>query len=180
VRYGCSRLQAACGVGRGDGLESSGEAVGVSVRGHVAAGLADSCALTSAGGVECWGYNGHDELGDGQTADSLTPVAVRGLATGVTAIAEGLRNACAMTRGGGVKCWGAIYFGALGDGTTGRHRTPVDVSGLSTGVQAISAGQDDACAVTSAGGAKCWGYNFLGQLGDGTATDRPTPSTCRG
>ena len=98
-----------------------------------------------------------------------------GLATGVTAIAEGLRNTCAITRAGGVKCWGAIYFGALGDGTTTAHVTPVDVAGLSSGVTAISAGGDSACAVTGSGGAKCWGSNFLGQLGDGTSTDRPTP-----
>ena len=31
---------------------------------------------------------------------------------------------------GGAKCWGAIYFGALGDGTPTRHRTSVDVGGL--------------------------------------------------
>ena len=40
---------------------------------------------------------------------------------------------------------------------------------------AISAGSDDGCAVTGSGGAKCWGYNFRGQLGDGTSTDRATP-----
>ena len=98
-----------------------------------------------------------------------------GLASGVTAIAGGLRNSCAITNGGGAKCWGAIYFGALGDGTPTRHHTPVDVAGLSAGVKAISAGADDGCAVTGSGGAKCWGYNFRGQLGDGTSTDRATP-----
>jgi alpha-tubulin suppressor-like RCC1 family protein len=146
----------------------------------VGAGLANTCALTRAGGVECWGYNGDDELGDGHAADRSTPVAVSGLASGVTAIAEGLRNACAITRGGSVECWGASYFGALGDGTTTPHRTPVAVAGLGTGVKAISAGSDDGCAVTGSGGVKCWGDNLRGQLGDGTTADRATPSTCRG
>ena len=141
----------------------------------VVAGLGHTCALTRLGGVECWGYNTHDELGDGRTANSSTPVPVSGLASGVTAIAAGLRNSCAITTGGGAKCWGAIYFGALGDGTTTRHQTPVDVAGLSTGVRAISAGGDDGCAVTGSGGARCWGSNFRGQLGDGTSTDRATP-----
>ena len=164
-------LRARCG-GR---HESSGKAIGAGAGRAIADGLGDTCALTRAGGVECWGYNGHDELGDGQPADSSTPVPVSGLASGVTSIAEGLRNACAITRAGGVKCWGAIYFGALGDGTTTRHGTPIDVAGLSSGVTAISAGGDSACAVTGSGGAKCWGSNFLGQLGDGTSSDRPPP-----
>jgi alpha-tubulin suppressor-like RCC1 family protein len=42
-------------------------------------------------------------------------------------------------------------------------------------VKAISAGSDDACAVTGSGDAKCWGDNLQGQLGDGTSTDHATP-----
>jgi alpha-tubulin suppressor-like RCC1 family protein len=146
----------------------------------IAAGQSDTCAMTSTGGVKCWGYNGDDQLGDGQTRDSYTPVSVFGLTSLVTTIAEGQRNACAILRGGAVKCWGAGYYGALGDGTTTRHSTPVDVTGLGTGVKAISAGSDDACAVTSSGAAKCWGDNLQGQLGDGTTTDRPTPGEVSG
>ena len=65
----------------------------------------------------------------------------------------------------------ALSATARPPGTVRRSTWP----GLSTGVKAISAGSDDACAVTGSGGAKCWGYNFRGQLGDGTSTDRATP-----
>jgi alpha-tubulin suppressor-like RCC1 family protein len=139
----------------------------------IAAGLGFSCALTSAGGVKCWGTNGHDELGDGSMSDHPVPVDVSGLSGGVTAIAAGVRHSCALTNAGGVKCWG--YRGSLGDGTSTRHTTPVDVSGLTSGVAAIATGFDHSCALMSTGGVKCWGSNRFGELGDGTTSDRLTP-----
>jgi len=142
----------------------------------VVAGVAHTCALTRSRGVRCWGYNGHDELGTGQSTDFRpTPVDVSGLSGGVAAISAGARHSCALTSAGGVKCWGVNYGGALGDGTTDRHGTPVDVVGLGSGVAAIAVGYDASCALTSGGGVKCWGSNFAGQVGDGTKDDRLKP-----
>jgi alpha-tubulin suppressor-like RCC1 family protein len=39
----------------------------------------------------------------------------------------------------------------------------------------VSAGFSDTCGVTSDNSIYCWGQNTLGQLGDGTTTDRLTP-----
>jgi alpha-tubulin suppressor-like RCC1 family protein len=47
------------------------------------------------------------------------------------------------------------------------------VSGLS--FKQVSVGQSHTCAVSVDSLAYCWGYNFTGQLGDGTQTDRATP-----
>jgi alpha-tubulin suppressor-like RCC1 family protein len=141
----------------------------------ISAGGRHTCALTGAGGVKCWGYNGEGELGDNTVARRLTPVDVVGLSSGVKAIAGGGEHSCALTDAGGVKCWGNNKDGQLGDNTITNRHGPVDVIGLSSGVIAISAGYDYTCALTDSGGVKCWGYNSTGELGDNTTTDRHTP-----
>jgi alpha-tubulin suppressor-like RCC1 family protein len=131
--------------------------------------------------MKCWGYNSFGQLGDGSTTNSLTPANVKstdgsGFLSNVEAIAAGNVHTCAKVAGG-MKCWGYNSNGQLGDGTSGTDRlTPVDVSGLSSGVQSITAGSIHTCAKIAGGGMKCWGYNSFGQLGDGTSgTDRLTP-----
>ncbi len=107
-----------------------------------------SCALTASGGVKCWGAMG--------AQSSIVPVDVM---NGATAIAAGSSAACALTTAGGVQCWGENISGQLGDNTTITRSVPADVVGLTTGVTAIAASNDvaDFCAVTAAGGLKCWG-----------------------
>jgi alpha-tubulin suppressor-like RCC1 family protein len=78
-----------------------------------------SCALKTDGGVSCWGLNAAGQLGDGTYADSRSsPVEVVGLPSGVTAIAAGFYHICAITKDGGVTCWGGNDSGQLGIGTT--------------------------------------------------------------
>ena len=134
----------------------------------LAVGAWHTCALTDTGGVQCWGCNAHGELGDGTTTDRGRPGDVSGLISGVIAIASGYNHTCALTNGGGVKCWGENILGQLGDGWTTNSSVPVNVIGLAGGATAIAAGGFHTCVLTNSGGAKCWGYGGNGQLGDGT------------
>ncbi|MGQ0799402.1 MAG: RCC1 domain-containing protein [Pseudomarimonas sp.] len=140
----------------------------------ISADAGHTCALSTGGGLKCWGDNSFGQLGDGSNTQRLTPADVAGLGSGVAAISVGAEHTCALTTGGGVKCWGANFAGQLGDGSRTRRPTPVDVSGLSSGVAAISAGFWHTCALTTGGGVKCWGNNIHGQLGDGSSTERLT------
>jgi alpha-tubulin suppressor-like RCC1 family protein len=139
------------------------------------AGYYHTCALTSLGAVKCWGYNVYGSLGDGTNTNRNTPVDVIGLSTGVTAISAGYRHTCAVTGAGAVKCWGWNFLGQLGDGTNTDSNKPVGVIGLGSGVTAVTADGDHACALTTTGAVKCWGHNSFGQLGDGTNTNSNKP-----
>ena len=140
----------------------------------IATGGYHTCALAASGGIKCWGWNDFGQLGNATTLRQVTPVDVSGLATGMVAVATGDRHTCALTASGGAKCWGENRWGQLGDGSTTDRLTPVDVSGLASGVAAIAPGGVHTCAVTTTGGVKCWGAIWIG-LPDGSRVQSLTP-----
>ncbi|WP_394845462.1 hypothetical protein LZC95_51580 [Pendulispora brunnea] len=121
------------------------------------------CAVTTAGGAKCWGYNSLGQLGYGRQ-DERPPKAVDvvDLATGVrdVHIAHD-KTTCAVTTGGAAKCWGYNGNGALGvgqsDGGPSYSSRPLDVAGLSAHVLDMGTGRTAACAVLDDGRVMCWG-----------------------
>jgi alpha-tubulin suppressor-like RCC1 family protein len=79
-----------------------------------------------------------------------------------------------------VSCWGDDQEGQLGEGGRTPRSNPVTPYGLSSGVAGVAAGAAHTCAVTTAGGAKCWGDNSYGQLGNGTTSASLVPSDVQG
>ncbi|MCP4304231.1 MAG: RCC1 repeat-containing protein [bacterium] len=146
----------------------------------IAAGDSHTCALTSDGGVKCWGSNRYGQFGNGSGTNSSTPVDVIGLATDITAIAVGGSHTCALTRHGGLKCWGSNTHGQLGNGTRTNSSIPVEVIRLPSPVKAIAAGQSHSCALTREGAVMCWGGNDNGQLGNGRTFQSSIPSAVNG
>jgi len=76
-------------------------------------------------------------------------------------VAVGANHACALTPSSGVRCMGDNYFGQLGDGTYINRLVPVDVVGLTSGVQAVAAGYSHTCALLQNGEVWCWGFVSL-------------------
>ncbi len=144
-----------------------------------------TCAIHN-GAIKCWGDNRYGQLGNGSTTNSLVPIQVSGLSSGVTDIAVGGRHVCAI-HNGAAKCWGSNYYGQLG-GNIPANATqrvfrdlraleyrirysseysipePVQVIGLTSEVTDISVGGRHTCAIHN-GVIKCWGIDRLGELG---------------
>ncbi len=142
----------------------------------ITAGYEHVCAVDSLGAVFCWGANYDGQLGDGTLIPRLAPVVAGGLVTGIKSVVAGGSHTCSLTVTGSMACWGSNDHGQLGDGTTTDRRTPGSISGLPGPVATIATGFDHTCAQTASGILMCWGNNALGQVGDGTTTDRSTPA----
>jgi hypothetical protein len=135
-----------------------------------------TCVLLDNGAVRCWGANGAQLGGTGQSA----PV---NLGTGRTALAvtSGNSHTCALLDNTTVKCWGVNNGGQLGQGDTtprgangagmGDDLAPIDFgTGLTPDM--VTAGARHACVHLDDATLKCWGENFNGQLGLGDTNDR--------
>ncbi|BCW64177.1 hypothetical protein StoSoilB22_31500 [Arthrobacter sp. StoSoilB22] len=139
-------------------------------------------ALATNGSVWAWGANHNGQLGDGSTVNRYVPVQVYGL-SGVVAVAAAsdAGTGFALRADGSVWSWGTNYYGNLGDGTTTTRIVPGPVAGLA-GATRIVGGNYNGFATTGDGGLWGWGANghnnemmVPGALGDGTATNRPSP-----
>ena len=150
-----------------------------------ATGAHHSCAILDNGDLKCWGNDSNGQLGNGGSNTNLnapSSTAIN-LGTGRTAVSvsAGYWHACAILDNGEVKCWGANYHGALGDGSTtatyAPNSTAIDLGTGRTAV-AVSAGELHTCVILDNGDLKCWGRDSSGQLGDGgTNTNTNAPSS---
>jgi alpha-tubulin suppressor-like RCC1 family protein len=100
---------------------------GLLVFSRITAGLAHSCALTSAGAAYCWGDNTWGQLGEGTTTDATGPVAVSGDLI-FTYLKAGDNSTCGVTTTGVAYCWGDNHYGQLGTGTNDASLVPVKVA----------------------------------------------------
>ena len=93
-------------------------------------------------------------------------------------------SASAQAAGGTVTGWGYNRYGQLGTGEAGTSGcycipTPVPISGLS-GVSQTAGGYDHSVFLSTDGTVRSAGYNFEGQLGNGTTTDSAVPGAVPG
>jgi alpha-tubulin suppressor-like RCC1 family protein len=146
----------------------------------------NACVVASDLAIYCWGPNTYGQIGNGTTTIATTPTAISKSAlpagTAFKQVAVGNAFACGLTTTGSVYCWGDNTNGKLGNSPTSLSSsdTPFKVysSGALNGktIASISAGQTNACVVSTDGQAFCWGYNASGQIGNGTTTQPNGPA----
>lgn len=145
--------------------------------------IGHTCGVVAGGAAYCWGDNEQGQLGIG-SADldpHPLPIAVSGgLAFGSLTAGLG-SHTCGLLGSGAAYCWGENTFGALGDGSTTPRETPVPVTGGLVFTELKAGGFiGHTCGLTSSATGYCWGENERGQVGDGSTTDRLSPSAVAG
>jgi len=134
---------------------------------QVAGGGWGTAALLSERDVVAWGWGAE------------IPTLVPGF-DDVVAVGNGGGHLCALTREGGVLCWGDNDFGQLGDGTMNPKPLGLDenaraVIGLSESVVDLALGDNASCAIGASRKAYCWGEGEGGLLGNGSVENQSTP-----
>jgi alpha-tubulin suppressor-like RCC1 family protein len=143
-----------------------------------------TCALTAAGAMYCWGYNGYGELGDGTTTNRSVPTLVSGLSSGVSYMMTSVAHTCAVKTNGSLYCWGLNDNGQVGDNTSTQRNSPVQVitapnTPIADVIQ-VSGGWKHTCAIKVGGALFCWGYNGNGMVGDNSVSSRWMPTAVVG
>jgi alpha-tubulin suppressor-like RCC1 family protein len=121
---------------------------GIPTPASISAGAYHTCSLSTGGSVICWGLNRDSQLGNTQTTFppdeyfSLEKVFPVGLSSSVIALSAGREHhTCAVTYGGGVKCWGKNDNGQCGVGYISKTVNTPTSAILPTGAAwSISAG----------------------------------------
>ena len=81
-----------------------------------------------------------------------------------------------MTSDGNVWCWGSNSYGLLGNGTAATATAvPVELSGFTGNVTAVSVGIVSACAIVTGGSVMCWGTGANGELGNNSTMTSLAP-----
>ena len=143
---------------------------------YVAAGAYHTVAIKDDGTLWAWGNNISGRLGDGTTTHRNTPTQEATGSNNWSYVAVGETHTVAIKDDGTLWAWGNNQFGQLGDGTTTQRDTPTQEATESNNWSYVAAGAYHTVAIKDDGTLWAWGYNQFGQLGDGTTTQRDTPT----
>jgi alpha-tubulin suppressor-like RCC1 family protein len=156
-----------------------------------------TCGVVPGGAGYCWGADfafGSNGAGPPGTLSNLPTAIVGGVSfrTVVPGIGNNiLDSTCGLATDGTAYCWGPNRSGQLGTTATLPNTctfsaSPIPCTGTPTAVttaekfSVIATGSELACGITLTRALLCWGRNESGQVGDGTTTNKSTPTAVVG
>jgi len=148
---------------------------------QVVVGQAHRCALATGGTLYCWGatdYSGVNPANPTIRDCSPTPLYAYSCVPfpqpvagneRFKAVSVGYYHTCALTEGGQVLCWGEGAVGQIGQGPDSNYsRVPHPISSPDR-FSGVASAAWHSCAVSTASRVLCWGSNYSGEIGTGSA-----------
>ena len=142
---------------------------------QVSAGYWASAAIKTDGTLWVWGVNIDGVLGDNTIVKKSSPVQTVAGGINWKQVVCGVRNTAAIKTDGTLWIWGSNPYGQSGDNTTISRSSPVQTIAFGTNWKQVSCGIYHCAAIKTDGTLWNWGYNYFGQLGDNTITNRSSP-----
>ncbi|MBU1143737.1 MAG: InlB B-repeat-containing protein, partial [Firmicutes bacterium] len=152
----------------------------------ISSGAYHSALLTSEGRLFMWGSNNFGQLGVGTGFTQNTPKEITNQFTLnetelITDVFLGGHHSAALTSEGRLFMWGYNDYGQLGDNTTISKNNPIDITSrfnlnVDETIMSVYLGAEFSTAITSSNRIFAWGYNWTGQLGNGTMETKIVPT----
>lgn len=151
---------------------------------QVVTGGRHTCAIMTDTNVQCWGANGHGQIGTGTTSPPryvvpMPAISVNGAnPMGAVQLALGTVHTCArLSPSNAVACWGYDEMGQVGI-KVGSDQTKARILTNVGSISQLATGQDFTCVMTT--GISCWGDNSDKQFGQGNQISPIQPLLVQG
>jgi alpha-tubulin suppressor-like RCC1 family protein len=132
-------------------------------------------AIKNDNSLWAWGNGDNGQIGNGDLVDVLNPVRITVGADDWKNINIGFAHTAAVKNDGTLWTWGLNDFGQLGNGTTTRSASPIQIILGDNNWKQVSCGRSHTAAVKNDGTLWAWGRNQSGQLGPGNIGTKTTP-----
>lgn len=132
-------------------------------------------AVNRDGTIYSWGNNAFGQLGTGKIEQKNSFIQI-GTDSNWKSIGADGYTPLAIKTDNTIWSWGLNGVGQMGDGSVVNKNFPVRITSIANIKSSSAAMTSHTLAVTTDGGLWAWGYNYSGQLGNGTTQNLAVPT----
>jgi alpha-tubulin suppressor-like RCC1 family protein len=146
---------------------------------QVSCGYSTTAAMKNDGTLWGWGWNTYGELGTNTSNIHISsPIQTIAYGTNWKQVSAGYNNTAAIKKDGTLWIWGRNINGELGNNTSNYYTeksSPVQTIAFGTNWKSVVCYRGHIAAIKTDGTLWTWGYNYFGQLSDGTRVSKSSP-----